>query len=155
MGFCLFERPDLRGFYIAVNVAHVDDVVPKDRHICRLDLSAGPDAERLIEVLGQEMPIRKQLYEAAKIGLNKAEVTILGGKKGYYRPAPLLINALGRIVFARELAPEEFYQEDAEFVTASVLSLEDGTQRHIVDRAGLFARKANAGGRVPMILGDD
>jgi hypothetical protein len=155
MGFCLFECRDPRGFYMAVNVAHVDDIVTKDKTSCRLGLDAGPDAERLVDVMGLEADIRKKLYEAAKIGFHKAEVTILAGRPGNFRAAPLLLNAPGRVVMVRELLPDGFVREDSNFVTVSLMTMADGSIRHIADRAGLFARKANARGKVPMLVGGD
>lgn len=155
MGFCLFECVDPRGFYLAVNAAHVEDIVTKGKDSCRLALDAGPAGERLIDVMGLEAEIRKRLYEAAKIGLHKAEVTILGGRPGNFRAAPMLLNAPGRIVMVRELLPDGLVKEDSNFVTASLMTMADGSVRHIADRAGSFARKANAKGKVPMLTGSD
>lgn len=152
MGFCLFECAEPRSLYVAVNAAQVDEIKALDKKSCRLSLCSGPEDARSVDVLGPDKQVTAKLYEAAKIGFGKTEITILGGKADKLRPSQFLLNAPGRAVMVRDLSPEEFIYEDAEFVTVSQMTFEDGTSRLIVDRAGLFARKANAGGRVPMLV---
>jgi hypothetical protein len=150
MGFCLFRHANGK-MYFAVNGAHVVDVLPQNTNegeeTCLLKLSAPlKNFEPL--VAGTKADIFSLLRGSAKIGLQKVDIRIIGGRK-HLHAAPMLFNQPDRIVFIREMDPSEF--AGADFVTASELVMDDGTLRMMVERPGVFVKKANAGGKVPML----
>lgn len=154
MGFCLFEHAYTRNSFFAVNGAHVNAVTAVDAvrglPACRFEFDFKPGGFDPVG-LGTAEEITHQLREAAKIALMKAEIEILTGTQMWH-PRPLLLNDPGRVALVRELEGAEFLDYcDENFVTASALFMADGALRHIVERPGAFALRANVGGAVPIL----
>lgn len=153
MGFCLFEQAKVEDLYIAVNSAHVEDILLQDKvradgqSVSLLQFSF-PVEQHPPLVLGGPDSVRKRLKEAANIGINKVELQSIGGGKKNMKASPLLMNQSDRIVLVREMLPEEFQNENISFLTASEVFLEDGSRRMIVERPAVFVSKVNAGGKL-------
>lgn len=157
MGFCLFEHADVPGGFFAVNSAHVDDVMPQVgsrgysvSHI-KLPVQTG---DFNAYAAGDPKQVRKIIMEATKIGLQKVEADIVGSQTNF-RASPLLLNNPGRVVLVRELLAEEIAERGAALLAMSEMYMEDGKLRLIAQRAGIFAYKANAGSRVPILKTED
>ena len=148
MVFCLFREADTPDFYFAVNASHVNDVEVRGHVLPPLCLINLPISTGDYLPLTPESydDVNKALRQAAKIGLNKVEAQVLTGTNA--RPVPLLLNNPDRIVFIRQLRPEEF-KTNNECASASQMFFKDGTSRLIAGRPGTFAFLANADGKVP------
>lgn len=154
MGFCLFEYARTRGFLFAVNSAHVQNVTlhgekSAGRPVCLLEMTHPTESLEVLAV-GAEADIKALLAQASKIGVTKTEVTLISGNRAR-RPSPLLINRPDRVILVRELDPAEFIQPEDDFVTASEIFMDDGKKNRIVERPAIFASRANAGGKLPML----
>lgn len=151
MGLCLFEHAEQKGAYFAVNVAHVDEVVPhklpkSGMDCCILKFSMKSEGFSPIAAGSRDM-VWKILMDAAKVGMKKAEAEILSGKK--MKATPLLINDPNRIALAWELPSEQLFKYDIERITATQLVFCDGKARIIAGRPGTLAYRLNAEGKVP------
>jgi hypothetical protein len=154
MGFCLFKDASGGELFFAVNSSHVEEVLPQrdsaEGHpVCLLKFSVMPKKFRPL-VIGTRLDVQDFLMKSAKIGVRKIECqTFMGDKK--LRPAPLLLNKTDRIVLVRELMPEEFARSGIASATASEIMLEDGSLKIIAERPGVFAARANADRKVPIL----
>ncbi len=154
MGFCLFKDASGQGLFFAVNSSHVEDVLPQrdspDGHpVCLLKFGFTPKRFRPV-VVGARLDVRAFLMESAKIGVQKIECqTFVGDKK--LRSAPLILNKTDRVVIVHELVPEEFARSGINSPTASEIMMEDGSVKVIAERPGVFAARANADRRVPIL----
>lgn len=154
MGFCLFKAVSDGELFFAVNSSHVEEVLPQRDSplgipVCLLKFSVMPKKFRPL-VYGTRIDVQEFLMKSAKIGVRKIECqTFMGDKK--LRPAPLLLNKTDRIVFVRELMPEEFARSGIASATASEIMLEDGSMKVIAERPGVFAARANADRKVPIL----
>lgn len=152
MGFCLFEHAYTPGIYFAVNPAHVieiEEVQDESAPLCRLVFEHRLEAfDPVVSAACQA--VQSLLMQASKIGVNKADFHVLGGRDTL-RPAPLLFQNAPNVLLVRELLDHEFPNGDGSFVTASTLLMTDGKTRLIVERPGVFVRGVNAGGQVFML----
>lgn len=154
MGFCLFKEASDRGLFFAVNSSHVEEVLPQRDSatgdpVCLLKFTLMPKKFRPL-VLGTRRDVQDFLMKSAKIGVRKIECqTFFGDKK--LRPAPLLLNKTDRIMIVREMMPEEFSRSGIASATASEIMLEDGSLKIIAERPGVFASRANADRKVPIL----
>ncbi len=159
MGFCIFEDWDRPGAYFAVNSSHVKDFYKRtpvsgeaahEHCLIVFANSLGVDGvpERFT-ARGSEEQIGRMLDEAAKIGVTKCNLNILGNLSA--KPVPFLVNNTDRIGAVREIASEILFQAKPHVTTASVLLFADGQHRLITERPGQFALNANAGGQVPIL----
>jgi hypothetical protein len=152
MGFCLFREAGTGSAYFAVNVSHVQDLTPEDGHghpACLIALPTAIENYRPV-ASGALEQIQKHLMQASKIGLNKVEVELLTGQKSL-RSTPLLINNPDRIMLIRELSIDEVTAYETEAPVISQIFFVDGTQRLMAARPGIFAARANAGAKVPLL----
>ena len=154
MGFCLLENADMRGLFCAINPSHVEAIesVPGSLYAfpavhVRFAL---PALDFPGVFVGDEKTVKTLLMKALKLGINRVESTILGGMN-HAGMTPLLINHPERVVLARELMPEDFPQEAKLVPVASHLYFSDRSVRKIAQRPGIFAMRANQGGKVPML----
>ncbi len=152
MGFCLFREAGSETAYFAVNVAHVQDIQPQegyDMPACLIELPFKIDNFTVVAA-GALESIQKQLVQASKIGLNKVEADLLTGSKEL-RQTPLLINNPDRIALVYEMPAEQLASYETDAPAVSNLVFMDGTTRILASRPGVFAAKANAGGKVPIL----
>jgi hypothetical protein len=154
MGFCLFKEAANRELFFAVNSSHVEEVLPQrdspeGQPVCLLKFSISPKKFRPL-VIGTRRDVQDFLMKSAKIGVRKIECqTFVGDKK--LRAAPLLLNKTDRIIIVREMMPEEFMRSGIASATASEIMLEDGSLKIIAERPGVFAARANADRKVPIL----
>ena len=151
MGFCLLEQASAGNIFFAVNPSYVSAVDARgqkdERPICSIKFNQ--DIERFdATAFGEKTEIEALLQQALKIGFQQADLNILSGTR-HVRPQPFLMSHAQRVVIAHEIHPAELGQTDGSFVTASKLCLEGEKPRFIVERPGVFAARANAGGVVP------
>jgi hypothetical protein len=85
MGFCLFEDWEHRGYYFAVNTSHVKDygLLKKDKlgDRCKIIFQNSPLYNgKLFEFVacGSEEQISLTLSQAARIGISKSNLNMLG-----------------------------------------------------------------------------
>lgn len=154
MGFCMLENPDRSCGWVAVNPAYVESV-QADQHdgydgaVTRLNFVSGVNTQDIsCLVKGSPQDIENIFKKAARIGMGKALVQLLGSRNAKM-PTPIQMGHTNRIVLIRELLPEEFPPSRAEIVTCSLIIFEDNTRRCVMSRPGMIARKVNAQGKVP------
>lgn len=155
MGFCLFKEAANRELFFAVNSSHVEEVLPQrdspeGQPVCLLKFSISPKKFRPL-VIGTRLDVQNFLMQSAKIGVRKIECQTFMGDSKKLRPAPLLLNKTDRIVIVREMMPEEFARSGIASATASEIMLEDGSLKIIAERPGVFAARANADRKVPIL----
>lgn len=154
MGFCLFKEASGGELFFAVNSSHVEEVLPQrdspsGEPVCLLKFTLMPKKFRPL-VIGTRIDVQDFLMKSAKIGVQKIECqTFVGEKK--LRPAPLLLNKTDRIIIVREMMPEEFIRSGIASATASEIMFEDGVIKVIAERPGVFASRANADRKVPIL----
>jgi hypothetical protein len=141
------------GLYFAVNVRHVQDVVPHKvaslNHPVSL-IHFGFTNEKFTPLaFGKPDEIHALLKQATKIGLGKVEVQVLTGQKGRAVNS-MILNHPERIAMMREMEPEEIAACEVPCTTASYAFFGDGTERIIIGRPGTFAYKVNAENKVPV-----
>jgi hypothetical protein len=152
MGFCLFREAGNDTAWFAINVAHVQDIVPQDGYgapACLIELPFKSDNFMPVAA-GALEAIQKNLVQASKIGLNKVEAELLTGQKTL-KITPLLINNPNRIALVRELNEKELAAYETDVPVISSLVFMDGITRLLAARPGVFATKANANGKVPIL----
>lgn len=152
MGFCLFREFGPDQIYFAVNVAHVESFAQADQRGVPGCLLKLPFKTRSFTpmVAGSADEVKKILYEASKIGINRYTAEILTGR-GKDKPMPLVMNNTTKIALVRELKLDELSSFNENCPTISQLYFDDGMDRMIAGRPGTFVAKVNAGGKVPML----
>ncbi len=154
MGFCLFEQFDEPGYYFAINPSCVKTVIQEEKNfegapVCKLILYFEHEAF-IPRILGIRADVQDFLIEATKIGSQALEINIVGSAK-VLQTTPLILNNPGRVGLVREMMPEELSDFSAELKTASEIFMDDGKRRVMMQRPGVFAFSANAGGQVPIL----
>jgi hypothetical protein len=155
MGFCLFESALERGLYVAINPAYVDDVQQSSKGIADYPVAhiefAFKKGATKIPVLGAAQDIQKTMMKATKIGIEKVEIRVYGGR-GKLTSQPLVLNNSSRVAVVMEIFPDQLGIAQVDSPTASYMFMDDGGKRLIVDRPGTFAFKANRKGEVPVLI---
>lgn len=101
-------------------------------------------------VFGTVEEVQKTLQEAAKIGVGKAVLIAVGGKSGEYR-TDFFLHQSNRALAVQELIPEDILSGNSGVLTMSRVFMEDGKAHTIAERPGIFCKKINAGGYVPIL----
>lgn len=149
MGFCLFENFDGSGAFIAVNAAQVEsfDECSDEQAMTILSLYGG----KALNVRGYHEDVKKVLRDASKIGTNTLNLHLVGGLHAML-PTPTIFRKVQDVLYVEEVAAEDlptFRVRD--IMTASTIYMDDGTKKVVLERPGVFARLANARGKVPIL----
>lgn len=154
MGFCLLKNPNSPYEWLAINPAYINGVqqeylASSEMTVCALEFAKDIDRGLLPPyVCGSQEELNLILEQATKLGIKTATLTVLTGKKKE-RSMPVQISNASRIVYIRELLPEEFITEGSALVTCSEIAFEDNTRRYVVERPGKIALLMNSRDEVP------
>lgn len=154
MGFCLFENAEVKGYFIAINSSHVEDVTDAGFTTEKIPFCLFKFSLKSLDVrprvLGSAAECMDLLKQGAKIGVDKVNARAFVGTRAMLH-SPLLFNRTDRVVMVREMPPEEFGGRGIKTVTASEVLSVDTSKSIIVERPGTFAARANAQGVVPFL----
>ncbi len=149
MGFCLFENYDGSGAFIAVNAGQIESFDPckEEQPMTILSLYGG----RVLNVRGLYDDVKKILRESSKIGMKSLNLHLLGGLHAML-PTPTIFRKAQNVLYVEEVAAEDLSSlRVPDLSTASTIYMDDGSSRMVLERPGVFARLANAKGKVPIL----
>lgn len=149
MGFCLFENYDGSGAFVAVNASQVESFneCSDDTPMTILSLYGG----KVLNVRGLQDEVKRVLRDASKVGLNTLNLHLLGGLHAML-PTPTIFRKAQNVLYVEEVAPQDIPSlRVPDITTASRIYMDDGSSRMVMERPGVFARLANAKGKVPIL----